>query len=532
MRRMRYWIGALVLLFWTACLLPLSRAAGFGEPIQQLRERALAWEASGQWKEASQEWERILKITRNLDEARFQYQRCLRRAQQVRRYQDRTYRAQVQKLSVADALQVYGEILGLLRGGYVDRDRVEWASLYKQGLDELHNALGDEAFCQAFTNGASLGAIQGLRAELQAVWHDKLIRNFDDVITQTREIAFSAQRALGLNPTLVVLEFACGACSGLDEYTYYLTPGQYNEMNASWNGEVIGVGIDLSVDGQKQLYISHVIPDSPAQLKGLKVGDRITRIGSKSTGNMAAEAAAELLKGDLDTIVTVEVITLSESRRRVVPLKRQVLHVPSVSEPRFLDLARGIGYLQVVMFQETTLDELNNAIARLQMEGMKVLILDLRGNPGGLFDVARAVVARFLSAGVIVATQGQGEYNTTYYAHGMNTLAMPLVLLVDGDTASAAEMVAGALKDHQRGRLVGKTTFGKGSIQKVRKLSLVPAGIRMTVAKFYSPHGQPYAGVGVAPHLEVSGPDLPPDLELDPQVQAALDVARPLAGGR
>src|SRR5439155_25688886 len=142
------------------------------------------------------------------------------------------------------------------------------------------------------------------------------------------------------------------------------------------------------------------------------------------------------------------------------------------------------------------------ATERLQAAGMKVLILDVRGNPGGLFDVAIQVAERFLVEGVIVSTHGQeAKYNRSYSAHGMNALEVPLIVLVDGETASSAEMLAGALKDNQRGTLVGRTTFGKGSIQKVRKLDNLPAGIQLTIAKFYSPRNLPYTGIGVAPHL-------------------------------
>jgi carboxyl-terminal processing protease len=166
------------------------------------------------------------------------------------------------------------------------------------------------------------------------------------------------------------------------------------------------------------------------------------------------------------------------------------------------------------------------------MAGLKVLVLDLRGNPGGSVDVAVQVIERFLPDGVVIASaQGQlRTVNRVYHAHNAGALTVPLVVLVDGDTASAAELVAGAFKEHQRATLVGQTTFGKDTIQQSWRLSPGAAGLRFTVARTYSPRGQSYGG-GVTPHVvvEKAPPEqLSMDLEQDPQVRAALDAARQL----
>jgi carboxyl-terminal processing protease len=527
----RGWTTA-VLLLWTARVVPSLWAVG-GEPPDALRRQAQQWEASGQWSKASQVWEQVYTKSHDLY-AKERYQNCLRRAQLVRRHQDASYQDQVLALSLQESLEVYSEILSKLKTDYVDADRVDVASLYRQGVEELRLALADDGFRQNHLPDAQRTAVQVFQEELVLLWVNKPVRRLEDALAQVKEVAFAANQALGLRPTLVVSEFACGACNALDEYTYFLTPGQYRDLNACWRGEIVGIGIDVAVDNQRQLTIGQVLPDSPAQAEGLKVHDRVLKIGDKPAANLPVETAHELLKGKPDTTVELEVLGPGDARPRKVTLKRQVLHIPSVAEKGFLDRALGIGYVQILGFQETTLQELDLAIVKLQAAGMKVLILDLRGNLGGLFDVARQVVGRFLSAGIVVSTQGavSSEYNVTYYAQSMNPLTVPLVVLVDGLTASSAEMVAGALKENQRGKLVGKTTFGKGSIQKVRRLSTVPAGIRMTVAKFYSPRGLPYDGAGVAPHLDVAGAEIPVDPEQDPQVQAALEVARPLAMGQ
>jgi carboxyl-terminal processing protease len=515
----------------------LASAATWEGSFEQLRRDAQQSEARGQWTEARKLWEQILIKERTNAEARQKYLYCLRRAQLAQRHADVSYRVQLQGLGLQDALQLYTEVLTRLKTEYVEPDKVDFSLLFRQGLDELRFGLADETFRQAHLAGIPSTAIESFLARLDAVWTEQAPRRLDEMQNLARDLAHEANKRLRVKPALVVLELACGACSALDEYTYYLTPGQLNDLNAAWKGESIGTGIELNLDGQKQLFIWQILPESPAVGKGLKVGDRLLRIGTKPTANLAIETATDLLRGELDSTVEIEVLGLGETQTRTVRLKRAVVHLPSVSVPRFLDQMYGIGYIQILSFQETTPIELDAAILKLQAEGMKVLLLDLRGNAGGLFDEARQVAERFLSSGIIVSTHGQvTEYNATYYARGMSACPVPLVVLVDGETASSAEMVAGALKDNLRGRLVGKTTFGKGSIQKVRKLTSLsgglPAGIRITVAKFYSPRGQPYSGLGVTPHHDVAGSDMPLDPEQDSQIQAALDVARTLAMGR
>jgi carboxyl-terminal processing protease len=524
----RHWGSWAVVLVWAACL-AVPASASWGEALAalsmpQLRQQAEQLEATGQWANACQVWEAILARVRNLPEARERFQYCQRRASQVRRHLDASFRQQVTTLPFADSLQAYQDVLNKLHVCYVDRDRAEFLLLFKQGLDELRFALSDEAFCQHYLAGQSPELIGSFKLRLQTDWGQTALRRAQDAENEAREVALAAQQNLGLQPTLAVLEFICGACGGLDEYTSYLTPGQLKELAASWKGEAVGVGMDLRLDSLKRLCVAQVAAGSPAHRKGIKTGELVLRIGQRTASELSVETAAALLRGEAGSTVELEMADRESLQPHVVAISRQVLHLASVSEPRFLDEPLGIGYVQLLAFQETTLQELDEAVAHLEADGMRALILDLRGNPGGLFDVAVQVAERFLSVGVIVTTHGQeARYNRSYAAHGANVLDVPLIVLVDGDTASSAEMLAGALKDNQRGTLIGQTTFGKGSIQKVRKLERTSAGIRLTVAKFYSPGNSPFSGVGVSPNLEV---------ERDRQLETALDVARPLAMGR
>jgi len=199
----------------------------------------------------------------------------------------------------------------------------------------------------------------------------------------------------------------------------------------------------------------------------------------------------------------------------------------------FVEPAWGIAYLKLVCFQKTTFRDLEAALWKLHEAGMKRLIIDLRGNPGGLLTAAVDASDLFLDRGVIVSTRGRNSHeNLAYPAHEAGTWHVPLAILVDRDSASAAEIFAGAIQEHHRGTIVGARSFGKGSVQSIISLNAGNAGLRLTTAKFYSPSGRPYSGVGIEPDVvphqvarpASSGqPPLPPP-DPDPALAAAIQA--------
>jgi carboxyl-terminal processing protease len=245
-----------------------------------------------------------------------------------------------------------------------------------------------------------------------------------------------------------------------------------------------------------------VVPNSPAGEKGLKAGDHIVRIDGQSVDGLAPEAITTKLQGKAGSTVELEVAFDEESGTQTVKLVRQAVTTPSVEfEPMPRD---GVGYVRILCFQESTPQELKDAILQLQSMQMKALVLDLRGNPGGLFMAGVQVAEMFIPKGMIVSTVSPvKKLNKDYPANNPNALTFPLVVLVDGDTASAAEVVAGALKENDRATLVGANTFGKGTIQFPLPLESSSSGVWITAAKFFSPTNQPYSGRGVAPHILV-----------------------------
>jgi carboxyl-terminal processing protease len=482
-----------------AFLTPALQAASLpADKLDQLLARARECEQKGHWTEACAYYDQVLKTDHTQPEARERYPVCLQRAQQLRRHRDSGFIKSVAGRRLPEALDVYEEVLARLQANYVERDSIQVGDLFRRGLLELRYALEDEAFLQEQLSSVSPARVRAFTDQLDQ-WPGKGVRKIGDAREQVRAVALAGLDALGLNPASAVMEFAYGACNGLDEYTLLLTPAQFSYLQASLRGELVGVGIKVALVEQK-LVITSVVPNSPAGEKGLRPNDRITRVDGQPTDSWSEETASARLMGKVGTTLDLEVFSGDEPMPHAVRLVRQAINVPSVEwEPMPRD---GIGYIHILTFQDTTVQELKDAILQLQSAQMKVLILDLRGNPGGAFRSAVQVAEMFLSEGIIVCTDSPvKKLRSTYRAHNPSALTLPLVVLIDGETASAAEVVAGGLKENERATLVGAPTFGKGTIQCPVPLDSIPAGIWLTVAKFCSPSNQPYTGRGVTPHI-------------------------------
>lgn len=520
LRRLRLWIAVVAL--WMALLLPTAQAA---DSITELRSQARQLEKEGDWAKACSFYAYILTKDRSLTDVKERFQICLRHLHRVRRHQDSSYRQQILNQDVAVALKLYGEVVEQLRADYLEDDKVDLNRLFHQGLHELRLTLNDQTFRQQYLPDVKKEAIEGFLTTL-STFGNREVRSSLDAQNQAMKVALAAKKALGLKPTVTVYEIACGACNALDEHTFYLTPRQFSDDYSALRGDVAGIGIDLAVS-DKKLVISQVYMNTPAARVGLIVGDRVLSIDGVQADKLSLEAALEKLKGRADSTIALEIAY--SDRPRVYNLMRQPINV---SVPFFRILEPGVAYVQLVCFNENTLNELDDAIRQLEPLGMKSLILDLRGNSGGLLDSAVQVAEYFLWEGAyIVNTRGKlRESKRT--SRNLNPRLTPLVVLVDGSTASAAEILAGALKENvsetgqPRATLVGQTTFGKGTIQHMVELKTVQAGgLRITWAKFFSPLNNPYNGLGVEPHFIVE----PTMMSFDEQLREAVTRAELLA---
>jgi carboxyl-terminal processing protease len=341
-----------------------------------------------------------------------------------------------------------------------------------------------------------------------------------------------AQQRIGIAPGAVAMEYVCGAANSLDPYSAFLTPEQLTEVYSQIKGNFVGLGVELKAQ-EGALLIVRVIPNSPAKRSGLREGDRIVSIDGRATRDLTTDRAANLLQGESGTVADL-MIERPQSRPQRISVRRERVEVPGVDDARILNQSRHVAYIKVSCFQETTARDVEDALWTLHRAGMRSLIVDLRANPGGLLVSAVEVADLFLDHGVIVATHGRNAYEDfTYSAREQGTWRVPLVVLIDQDSASAAEIFAGSIRDHQRGTLVGQRSFGKGSVQGIFPLISSGAGLRLTTAKFFSPTGKPYSGVGVEPHIVVRQVAKPvagsagsvPTPDNDPMLAAALEAA-------
>jgi carboxyl-terminal processing protease len=494
-------IGLAALVISIVTFVPGARAALLGNQQQELRERGLEYERQGDWERACAVYEEMLRINRDLPEIRRRLQHCVRRHWQQLRHRDVSYRKEVLSVDYAQAMRLYRIVTDTLLDRSLEARKISPDQLFHKGLEEFRCALNDAVFCQVHLPEVAAADLQAFRDFLAKTWGQAILPNREEALRSLRALALASSSALQLNATTVIFEFLCGACYAIDEYTVYLTPLQLRELCDSLRGELVGVGLTLAMrDGR--LVIDEIVPGSAAAnvMPALAIGQQVLSIGKKTADQMTVEAAQELLDGLPGT--NVEVVVASAAERRVLTLRRGVFLLPSVHYHMLLDR---VGYIQITSFHETTLQELDAALSALLKSDMNALVLDLRGNGGGLFEAAIETARRFIAAGIIVSTQNfDPKFNTIYQSRNPDALTLPLVVLIDADTASAAEVLAGALKENNRARLVGQTTFGKGCTQGVFRLPLIAGvpsgGLRLTVAQFFSPTGIPYSGRGVVPH--------------------------------
>ena len=324
------------------------------------------------------------------------------------------------------------------------------------------------------------------------------------------------------------MEFTSAAAGGLDHYSSFLTADQLRDIYSQIEGNFVGLGVELKAD-QGALLIVHVIPHSPAEQSGIHDGDRITAVDGQATKSLSTDEAASLLTGEEGSMVKVTVTTPGQAPREVT-VRRASVDVPSLEDVKIVDPATGVAYVRIPAFQKTTPTDLENALWDLHKQGMRSLIIDLRGNPGGLLTASVEIADKFIADGGIVSTKGRSEpENFSYRAHRPGTWRVPLVVLIDGDSASASEIFAGAIKDSGRGKIVGVRSYGKGSVQGIFPLGKNGAGARLTTAKFFSPLGHPIANVGVTPDIDVR--NLPAGNNYLVGFRGAEGINAPMANG-
>ena len=410
-------------------------------------------------------------------------------------------------------LEAVNETLKMIRSKYVDPARVKPKQMLVSALDFVQR---DVAQVIVRPEGQNEVVVQ-VGAESQKFRVDN-VQGHWDVAARLREIFSFVQKNLkDTDVDLREVEYA--ACNGmlrtLDPHSTFLSPEAYREMNMQTSGAFGGLGIVISLrDGV--LTVMRPMPGTPAGRAGLKRFDRIVQIDRESTLNMPLDDAVRRLRGEPGTKVSVSVVREGEGGwkdPKAFELQRESIKVASVVAKQ---LDGGIGYIKLKNFQATGDAEVEAALRTFKQNGaLKGLVLDMRGNPGGLLDQAAKIADRFLNDGVIVATVGASEGREEKRAVAPGTEPnYPIVVLVNGSSASASEIVAGALRNLDRALIVGESTFGKGSVQLVfPDVTAEHAALKLTIAQYLTPGDVSIQGVGV-----------PPDIELDPMTVDKLEM--------
>ncbi len=418
----------------------------------------------------------------------------------ARRYSDASFIKSLRQLTEQQSLDLYAEVLLKIDTYHVHDP--DWGQLVYRGVLNLQVAPTEPAFVDRFPQPVSTNPGERFVQDVRQVVDFKRIESrqqaHDSVVTITR----LAVRDLGVASQAAVLEFTCAAAHSLDPYSSYLTGDQLDEVFSQIEGNFVGLGIELKADNGT-LLIVNVIPGGPAQEAGIVANDRILEIDGKRVRKESTDAAADMLKGTELSFVEIG-LQSPDGRTRRLRVQRRRVEVPSVQDIKIVDQTNGVAYMKLTSFQKTTSRDVDNALWTLHRKGMRTLIVDVRGNPGGLLNASVEVADKFLTTGTIVSTRGRSaREDFDYQAHNVGTWRVPLIVLIDGDSASASEIFAGAMHDHRRGTVIGQQSYGKGSVQGIFPLSRYKSGIRLTTAKFYSPSGQQISHHGVTPDIVV-----------------------------
>jgi carboxyl-terminal processing protease len=436
-----------------------------------------------------------------------------------RRYNDPSFMSVLAELNAQRALDLYSEILLKINTYYVDRP--DWAELVRRGTAAMEVAFAEESFRDQHGlahSGDRLAAYTNFLSDIRRSLDQRKVRSHHEAQQLVTQAAYAAEQQIGIPARIVILEYACAAASSLDDYSSFLTGSQLDDVLSQIEGNFVGLGIELKAVSNSLLIVD-VILGGPADHSGIRPGEMIVSVDGHSTKEVSTDVAADMLKGVEGSFVEL-IVEDSQGRARDVTLTRMRVDVPSVERASIVDRQVGIAYLQLTSFQKRTSRDVEDTLWSLHRQGMRSLILDLRGNPGGLLSVAVEVADKFVSGGGIVSTRGRSRSEVRdYEAHYAGTWRVPLVVLIDGDSASASEIFAGAIRDHRRGVIVGHRSFGKGSVQGIFPLNSANIGVRLTTAKFYSPKGQAISRRGVEP-------DVPVPVDAEARVRAPHFTAR------
>src|SRR5690349_15873999 len=322
-----------------------------------------------------------------------------------------------------------------------------------------------------------------------------------------------------------------GMLAGLDTHSSYMDAKSYRDMQVQTRGEFGGLGIEVTME-EGLIKVVAPIDDTPAAKAGVLANDLITKLDDDQVQGMTLNQAVEKMRGPVNTNIKLTIMRKGQDKPVEVTLTRAVIHVRSV---RWHVEGEDLGYIRVTQFNEQTTEGLRKAIAEISAkvpdDKLKGYVLDLRNNPGGLLDQAISVSDAFLQKGEIVSTRGRNAEETQRFNARAGDLikGKPLIVLINGGSASASEIVAGALQDHKRATVIGTRSFGKGSVQTIIPLGSGNGALRLTTARYFTPSGRSIQAKGISPDIEVLQ-DVPEDLKAKTDTKGEASLRGHLKG--
>ncbi|WP_338954389.1 S41 family peptidase [Fusobacterium nucleatum] len=361
----------------------------------------------------------------------------------------------------------------------------------------------------SFTEDDRRGFLSNMRelkeiSDIMDVIQDTYVENANAQKNKEEKNKNSIRKNTGVTKKSLMQGALRGMMESLDDpHSVYFTKEEMRSFQEDIKGKYVGVGMVIQKKVGEPLTVVSPIEDGPAYKVGIKPKDKVIEIDGESTYNLTSEEASKRLKGKANTTVKVKVFREVNKMTKIFELKREIIELKYVKS-KMLD--GGIGYLRLTQFGDNVYPDMKKALEDLQTKGMKGLILDLRSNPGGELGQSIKIASMFIENGKIVSTRQKKGEESVYTREGKYFGNFSMVVLINGGSASASEIVSGALKDHKRATLIGEKTFGKGSVQ-----TLLPLpdgdGIKITIAKYYTPNGISIDGTGIEPDKKVEDKD-------------------------
>lgn len=438
-----------------------------------------------------------------------------------RRYRDpRTIRL-LNQLTKQSAQSLFVEVAQLIDARHIQP--TSYSQRIDNALNHLMLALDTSAFHQATRLQADERDVEQLQDALAQMRQDLDVDDLPDAVSVLYRTQQLFGQAVRVQPGTVGLEFVHAELDTLDQFSMLIPPEKAGGPSMGMRESVVGIGIEVETH-DLGMRVTKVLSGGPAADVSLKRGDIITAVDRQSVSGLELSQAIDYIPGPPGT--PLKLTLLREGRHGAVTLVRRQITIHSVAA-RMEDHTNKVGYIQLEQFSDASVGELEEALMSLHSQGMASLILDLRGNPGGLLTAAISISDLFLPSGTIVSTKGRTTSdNTKEAAHYEHTWRMPLVVLIDRNSASASEILAAAIQENGRGIIVGERSYGKGTVQTLFPLQSAAAGLRLTTAKFYSPEGREMSGEGVTPDVKVHtliGSDSDDDTALAKALRLSID---------